>query len=253
MHIDVQKSFGGNAADFRLRASFTLPDDGLAVFFGSSGSGKTLTLQCIAGLTTPDSGSIALREGRVLFDSQRGINLPARQRRIGYMVQEYALFPHLTVEQNVAYGMSGLLPWRLSAAAKAKAQELLERLGIAHLRAQLPTRISGGQRQRVALARALCIEPDLLLLDEPFSALDPLLRRRLRLELREQLERLNLPAIIISHDPDDVAVFADTLVLYRHGKARVWDSFDRTAVPPADMTEVLLTAQLGDEEQPLPL
>ena len=246
MKVLLRKDFHGPAG-FSLRADLRLPDDGLSVLFGASGSGKTLTLQCIAGLARPDEGRIVLRGGRVLFDSAAGVDVPARHRRIGYMVQDYALFPHLTVEQNVAYGMGGLLAWRVSAKAREKAQALLEMMGIAHVASRRPGEISGGQKQRAALARALCIDPDLLLLDEPFSALDPLLRRRLRHELRELLDALKLPAIVISHDPDDVAVFGDALAMYQDGRARVWEAFDRTAVPAGRMEDMLLAAPVWEE------
>lgn len=243
MEISLYKKFYSKSSPFTLGVDFTLPQNGTSVLFGASGSGKTLTLQCLAGLMTPDSGRIVMHNGRTLYNNKASINIPARQRRIGYMVQEYALFPHLTVLQNVAYGISAFLPWCIGAKQKESAMNLLQMLGIEKLADQLPKQISGGQRQRVALARALCITPDLLLLDEPFSALDPLLRRRLRKELHEELEQLGIPSIIISHDPEDVAEFADTLVLYKNGSARVWDSFSRHNIPAHAIGDMLIEAQ----------
>ena len=198
-----------------------MPEDSRTlVLFGASGSGKTLTLHCLAGLVRPDAGRIVV-DGNVLYDSEQGICVLARRRRIGYMFQDYALFPHLSVLHNVAYAGTGLLPWRLNREQRAWAMDLLERLGIAHLARLYPGNLSGGQKQRVALARALGTRPSLLLLDEPFSALDPLLRERLRGEIQEILAAFAIPAVIISHDPEDVDAFAGTLVTYHRGRARM--------------------------------
>src|SRR5215470_16326975 len=140
---------------------------GITIIFGASGAGKTTLLDCIAGLTTPDSGRVVVA-GRTLFDSDRGINLPVQARRIGYVFQDLALFPHLSVEENVGYGLSGLDPRERS----HRARTALDSLGILSLIQRRPAQLSGGERQRVALARALVTEPSILLLDEPLAALD---------------------------------------------------------------------------------
>lgn len=226
--LDIKKSFDdpGRAAPFHLDIRLEMPENSRTmVLFGASGSGKTLTLHCLAGLVRPDAGHIAV-DGHVLYDGEQGICLPARRRRIGYMFQDYALFPHLSVLHNVAYAGTGLFPWRLNREQRAWAMEMLDRLGIAHLAGLYPGHLSGGQKQRVALARALGTRPSLLLLDEPFSALDPLLRERLRGEIQEILSRLTIPAVIISHDPDDVDAFAGTLVMYHRGRARMIPAYE---------------------------
>lgn len=219
--LRLVKNFHKGLSPFCLDVAFDIGAEyKSAVFFGPSGSGKSLTMQCLAGLIRPDAGHIRIG-GRTLYDNAKNICVPAQQRRIGYMFQDYALFPHLSLLQNVAYPRTGLLPWRMSRAERDRAQNMLERLGIGHLAASLPGQISGGQRQRAALARALNSDPRLLLLDEPFSALDPLLRERLREELQELVAGLTIPAVIISHDPEDVDCFARCLVLYDHGRARL--------------------------------
>ena len=217
---------------------------GPVVLFGASGSGKSLTLQCLAGLVRPDSGRICL-QGDVLFDSSQNIWLPARDRRLGYMFQEYALFPHLSVLANVAYARSGRRVWRPDPDLREEALRTLERLGLAHLAERKPGEISGGQRQRVALARALFSRPRLLLLDEPFSALDPLLRERLRAELAERLREAGIPLLMITHDPLDVEVFASSLVVYAGGRAQVFADYAATRRGFAD-TRACLTALLAD-------
>lgn len=215
--MNVRKRLGSAANAFALDLKLRLPDDcRFAVLFGPSGSGKTLTLRALAGLLTPDEGQISLMNCP-LFDSSRGLNLPARERRIGYMFQDFALFPHLDVASNVAFGLERTGFFR-SFQVRRKVMEQLDFLGIADLASRMPCTLSGGQRQRVALARALAAEPRLLLLDEPFSALDPLLRGRVRQELRGILERSGLPALVITHDPADVEVFADQLALYERGR-----------------------------------
>ena len=150
---------------------------------GASGSGKTLTLGCLAGIVTPDRGRIDL-DGAVLFDSERGIDVPTRERRLGYVLQGYALFPHLTVAQNTGYGLHG---WP-KAQRVGRVAEVLGRLGLADLAHRYPRELSGGQQQRVALGRALAPDPAILLLDEPLSALDAPLRRQLRSELVATLQ-----------------------------------------------------------------
>ena len=155
--LDIKKSFDdpGREAPFHLGIHLEMPEDSRTLgLFGASGSGKTLTLHCLAGLVRPDAGRIVV-DGNVLYDSEQGICVPARRRRIGSMFQDYALFPHLSVLHNVAYAGTGLLPWRLNREQHAWAMDLLERLGIAHLARLYPGNLSGGQKQRVALARAL--------------------------------------------------------------------------------------------------
>ncbi|MDR1776569.1 MAG: ATP-binding cassette domain-containing protein [Desulfovibrio sp.] len=217
--LRLRKHFRNARRPFTLDVNYAVgPEQRRLALFGPSGSGKSLTLHCLAGLVRPDSGQVSLA-GRILYDSASKIFVPARRRRIGLMFQDYALFPHLSVLQNVAYARSGLLPRLLNSDEKDKARAMLERLGIGHLAGVRPNALSGGQRQRAALARALNAEPELLLLDEPFSALDTLLRERLRGELLEILATLTIPAVIITHDPDDVDALATGLVLYHEGRA----------------------------------
>jgi ABC-type sulfate/molybdate transport systems ATPase subunit len=206
--VDVERSVG----PFQLDIAFAAPP-GITALFGPSGSGKTLTLRCIAGLLTPDSGRVALGE-RVLYDRAAAIDLPTRARRIGYVFQHYALFPHLTAAANIGYGLHELSP----ADRSARVSELLEMVGLAGFAGRHPRQLSGGQQQRVALARALAPRPDLILLDEPFAAIDSFVRDHLREQLREIHARTQVPMILVTHDVADVRSLADTVVLYGHGK-----------------------------------
>ncbi|PYO26233.1 MAG: hypothetical protein DMD85_00820 [Candidatus Rokuibacteriota bacterium] len=186
---------------------------GVAVLFGPSGAGKTLTLQCLAGLIPPNAGRIVV-DGRVLFDSASGVNVPAQARRVGYVFQGYALFPHLTVTENVGFGLRDLPRARRAERAAA----VIERLGLAGLEHRYPRELSGGQRQRVALGRALAIDPALLLLDEPLSALDAPLRRALRDELRALLTDLGTAAVLVTHDFTEAYRLGDRIVVYDAGR-----------------------------------
>lgn len=213
--VAIKKTYHAATRDFSLDASFATSDNRV-VLFGPSGSGKTLTLRAIAGLMRPDSGSITL-DGRTLLDADAGLFVPPRERNIGYLFQDYALFPHLTVRQNVAFGLTPLFG-RLSKQHAKRVDETMALFGIGALADIRPLRISGGQRQRVALARALVSEPRALLLDEPFSALDIPLRQRVRVELAGILNRLDIPLVMVTHDPADVAFFGGDVVSYREGK-----------------------------------
>jgi molybdate transport system ATP-binding protein len=218
IQVDISKKLSSRGRIFTLEAAFS-SDEGVVVLFGPSGSGKTLTLQSIAGLITPDAGRVML-EDRVLFDSEEGINIPCRHRSIGYVFQDYALFPHLSVAENVGIGLRKLWQWRLSRRDRLQVDQFLELFEISRLADSLPDDLSGGQRQRVALARALIRKPALLLLDEPFAAMDTLLRARLRQQLLDLRDRFAVPVVMITHDPEDIKAFAETLVVYECGRVQ---------------------------------
>lgn len=200
---------------FELDARFTSAASRTALM-GASGSGKSTVLMAIAGLAPHAAGHVRIGE-RSLLDTERGIDLPARERGIGLVFQDYALFPHMTVTQNLEFGVRRLGK-RTSDADRIRIDALLQQFDLLKLRDALPRHLSGGQRQRVALARALAPQPHLLLLDEPLSALDTTLRTRLRSELAEMLQRVNVPTLLVTHDPQDVEVLAQAVVHLDHGR-----------------------------------
>lgn len=222
VRVEIRKILRSGSGSFLLDSAFSCEED-FTVIHGPSGSGKTLTLRAIAGLMRPDEGNIRTGD-RVLFDSGRSINVPARNRKIGYVCQDYALFPHLNVRKNVEFGLKSIGKWRLTRKESAHVTELLESFGLIRLALNYPSELSGGQRQRVALARALISRPDLLLLDEPFAALDAGLRVRLREELLNIQAKFGIPVIMITHDPEDIQVLARTLVVYDRGRVCKIDS-----------------------------
>lgn len=242
--LQFSKTLRASTSIFNLAIDLELASNCKTVFFGASGSGKTLTLQCLAGLNYPDTGLIEIN-GQTLYSQKDQIYLEARERNIGYMFQDYAIFPHLNVLQNVAWAAGVIFPWQMTKEQKTRAMAMLERLEIAHLANNYPRQISGGQQQRVALARALNSNPKLLLLDEPFSSLDPLLRLRLRQELQAFICKLNLPCIIVTHDPADVETFADDLVIYQQGQAKLYKNYQDIAKNYSN-SQVCLTSLLEE-------
>ena len=191
--VDIEKKLGA----FRLRAQFEA-QDGTTALLGASGCGKSVTLKCIAGIMTPDCGRIVLGN-RVLFDSEKKIDLPPQQRRVGYLFQQYALFPNMTVEQNILCGIRR----EHKAQKKELLAEKIRMFRLEGLEKKHPAQISGGQQQRVALARILSSEPEAILLDEPFSALDSYLKWNLELELADLLALFGGPVLWVSHDRDE--------------------------------------------------
>jgi molybdate transport system ATP-binding protein len=197
---------------FALDVAWTA-GDGVVALFGPSGAGKTLTLQCLAGPVRPADGRIVV-DGRVCFDATAGIDLPPQQRRLGYVFQGYALFPHLSVADNVGFGLRD----RARRERDERVRDVLARLELDGLERRVPRELSGGQRQRVALGRALAIDPALLLLDEPLSALDLPLRQALREELRRILDDWAIPAVIVTHDFTEAYRLGDRIVVYEAGR-----------------------------------
>jgi molybdate transport system ATP-binding protein len=214
--VDIRRLLRSPQRDFQLQARFAVSAD-LAVLFGPSGAGKSVTLQAIAGLLRPDAGSIRFG-GTTLFDSAAGVDVPARRRGIGYVFQDYALFPHRTVHQNVAAPLAPLLGHRLRAEQRERVEALLAAFELSPIADSYPSQISGGQRQRTALARALAAEPRLLLLDEPFNALDTGLRARTRREVLQVWERFRVPILLITHDDADVAAFGRQVIRIEEGR-----------------------------------
>lgn len=191
--------------NFLLRADLVAESE-IVVLFGPSGTGKSTILKSIAGLMSPQQGEILLH-GRTLFSSSKGIDLKPQLRKVGYVVQDYALFPHMTVEENVGYGLLNKDRKEHKQSRvdiMQKIQDMLETMNIANLKDRYPEQLSGGEKQRVALARALILEPELLLLDEPLSALDTDLREKLQKELYALQKQWNIPFVMVTHDRQEV-------------------------------------------------
>ncbi len=208
LDADFKKTLDQFELDVRLRAGM-----GAVGLLGASGAGKTMTLRIIAGIVTPDRGRIALNN-RVLFDGHAGVNVSAAQRKIGIVFQDYALFPNMTVAENVGFGLQA----QPAHERHARVRKQLERMHIAELADRNPAEISGGQRQRVAIARCMVIEPDALLFDEPFAALDPHLRRQTEEQLRETLANYNGVVIFVTHDMEEAFRFCTDLFVLDQGK-----------------------------------
>jgi molybdate transport system ATP-binding protein len=226
--IDIEKRFtGGPGLEARLELPMTA---GVTVLFGPSGAGKTTLLRCLAGLERPDRGTIRFGDA-LWFDAAAGRNVPPQRRDLGLLFQDYALFPHLTVYRNLAFGLTALP--RPERALRIDAA--IARFGLSGLEHRLPAQLSGGEQQRVALARALIREPRLLLLDEPLSALDAPSRERLRGELRRHLHRLEIPALVVTHDRTEALALGDRLVVIDAGRVHQVDAVAEVFSRPASL------------------
>ena len=229
LSVDIEKSLGS----FRLRVRFT-SSGGVLALLGASGCGKSMTLKCIAGIEKPDRGSIIL-DGVTLFDSQRHIDLTPQKRRVGYLFQQYALFPNMTVYQNIAAGVRSRNGRREAVAGMLRAMRLE---GLEHMR---PQQLSGGQQQRAALARILVNDPSALLLDEPFSALDSHLRFQMEQEVREVIRRFGKTVVLVSHDRDEVFRLSDDIAIMEDGAIQVLDNRAAVFADPVTKTGAMLT------------
>ena len=208
LEVEIEKRLGS----FHLRAAFTCDREFLGIL-GASGSGKSMTLKCIAGIEKPDRGRIVL-DGRTLFDSERRINLPPQLRRVGYLFQQYALFPGMTVRQNILCGLRGEKDRRKR---EARADEMISLLQLREVAGLFPEALSGGQAQRAALGRILVNRPELLMLDEPFSALDAHLRLKLQEELKTLLAGYDRGILLVTHDRDEAFRLCDRLGVMEQG------------------------------------
>ncbi len=231
LSVNIEKKLG----EFQLRVEFET-SGALLALLGASGSGKSVTLRCIAGLLRPDRGRIVLN-GRVLFDSAAGIDLPPQRRRVGYLFQSCALIPHRTVVQNVELGLFDL-PRR---ERRAEALAWLERFQLSRYADSLPAVLSGGERQRAALARTLAARPEALLLDEPFSALDDFLKWQLELELARTLEDYGGDAILVTHSRDEVCRLAQTVCVLDEGRSEALCSTAELMSAPGTLAAALLS------------
>lgn len=207
--VDIRKDLGG----FVLEAAFEA-ENGVTCLLGASGCGKSMTLKCIAGIERPNSGHIEL-DGRVLFDSKRGVSLPPQKRRVGYLFQNYALFPNMTVRQNILCGLNRVEGRDMK---ERRMREMLRAMRLEGLENHKPHQLSGGQQQRVALARILVSDPQLLLLDEPFSALDGHLRDALKIELRDLLQDFGREVIMVTHDRTEAYNMSETIAVMDKGR-----------------------------------
>ena len=242
LQVDIEKKLG----NFTLKLKFEAENEVFALL-GASGSGKSLTLKCIAGIEKPDRGRIVL-DDRVLFDSEKGIDLPPQERRTGYLFQQYALFPNMTVEQNIACGMRrdlwenrGLSRREKKAMEARKCREMMESMRLTGLEKHYPHQLSGGQQQRTALARILAGEPDILMLDEAFSALDEHLRFSLQQEIKPVLKAFGKTVLLISHDRGEVFRLSDSIAVLDKGGLLKTGSREQVFSDPGTVSAARLT------------
>ncbi len=228
LKVNIKKRLG----NFNLDVAFET-ERGVFAILGASGCGKSMTLKCIAGIETPDEGRIELN-GRVLYDSAKKINLTPQKRRVGYMFQDYALFPNMTVEQNIKAGM-GKHP------EEEKVRSYINRFRLEGLEKHYPAQLSGGQKQRVAMARMIASEPDILLLDEPFSALDSYLKWELEQEMRDMLAEVQKPVLFVSHNRDEVYRLCSMVSCIDHGKMEVIEKTKEFFHNPKTKTAAVLS------------
>lgn len=232
LSVDIHKQLG----DFALNVSFET-DGGVLGLLGASGCGKSYTLKCIAGIERPDSGRIVL-DGETLFDSERKIDLPPQKRQVGYLFQNYALFPNMTVRQNI---LCGLHREKDKAKRKRELEQVLHFLQLEELVNHRPAQISGGQAQRVALARILVNKPKLLMLDEPFSALDSHLREKLQLETRELLEDFGRDVLLVTHSRDEAYHLCGRVAVMDEGSVLALRDTKKLFADPGSIRAAMLT------------
>jgi len=232
MELDV--SIRKRLRDYELSVDFAVKNEVFALL-GASGCGKSMTLKCIAGIERPDEGRIVLN-GRTLFDSKAGINLPPQRRRVGYLFQNYALFPNMTIAENILFGAVGS-----EAEKRAKMQDSLKRFDLQGLEDAYPSELSGGQQQRAAFARVLSSAAELLLLDEPFSALDSFLKWQMELELMDLLQSYDDAAILVSHDRNEVYRLASRIGVMNRGHLEAMSGRHELFHQPQTLAATLLT------------
>lgn len=233
LDFSVKKDFGGFRMDLELHA-----ENEILALLGASGSGKSMTLRCIAGIEHPDEGRIVVN-GVTLFDSEKGIDLSPQERHVGLLFQNYALFPNMTVEQNILTGMNAFSISRKE--KREKCHEMMERFYLNGLEKHRPAQLSGGQQQRVALARIMVSRPRILMLDEPFSALDSFLRWELEQELMKVLEDYEGTSLIVSHNRDEVYRISDHIAVIDDGRVDCYGRKEEIFQNPETYQSALLT------------
>ena len=231
LYVDIEKDLGS----FKLKVKFE-QEDGIVGLLGQSGCGKSMTLRCIAGIVKPDKGKI-ISNGKVFFDSEKKINLTPQQRNIGFLFQNYALFPHMSVKQNIQLGIE-----KLSKEEKDEiTKKYLKKFRLEGVEDRYPWQLSGGQQQRIALARALCLNPDILILDEPFSALDYHLRSNMENELCEILKDFDGNVLFVTHDISEAYRISDDIIVFDNGLSLPKRTKNELFVHPSCMTEAVIT------------
>lgn len=229
--VDIRKKLAGFQLDVKLSGGSEATG-----LLGASGSGKSMTLRCIAGIVRPDEGRIVVN-GRTFFDSKKGIDLKPRERNVGLLFQNYALFPHLTVRENIEFGISD----KPKVERGEVVAELIERFQLKGLAERYPSQVSGGQQQRIALARVIAAQPDIILLDEPFSALDVHLRAQMIDEMRERLQEFGKSSILVTHNIEEAFAMCDNLAVLSRGMVHAFDEKNKVMERPMTLEALKIT------------
>lgn len=229
--IAIKKKLGAFSLDVKLKS-----DKDVIGILGASGSGKSMVLRCIAGLVKPDQGKIIIND-KIFFDSEKKINIPMRERKVGFLFQNYALFSNMTIIENIAFGLD-----KLTKAEKIKrVTSLLEKYHLGDIGGRYPNQLSGGQQQRVALARAIAVQPDILLLDEPFSALDVHLRNYMMKEMSESLKTFKGLTLFVTHNREEAYRLSDYIAIFNAGKVDVFGQKDEIFKRPGSLETAKIT------------